>query len=1173
MTEFKSAAEHGTLAARYRCEEMIEQFEAAWQRGERPTIEALLPAAAADRRVLLVELVHAELECRLKAGEAARVEEYLQRFPELRDDRKAVVSLIAGEQAQRRRREPSLSLEDYLRQFPEYEEELLAAIGLEAPGTPATTGDTPPTSFSSLKDSGSPDATCGDISAPEAGRAANMRYIPLRLHARGGLGEVFLARDQELQREVALKRIRGPLADDVECRNRFLFEAEVTGRLEHPGIVPVLGLVWDEQGRPSYAMRFIEGDTLEQAIRRLHRSGTDGYGPADKSRALRHLLSRFVLVCNTVAYAHSRGILHRDLKPANILLGPFGETLVVDWGLAKDVHTPQPTVAAGLPDNSRQHGGNESTVAVAPRQSGTTPTISRLVTRDGQVIGTPGFMSPEQAVGDWDRVGPASDVYSLGATLYTLLTGETPFSGALDEVLEKVRRGEFVAPRRRCPDVPAALDAVCRKAMDLKPQNRYASALELAADLENWLSDEPVSARREPIAVRAGRWVRRHRVLVTTGVALLATATVFLAIIATVIERARQRSLHEEAQTAQQYERAERERLRAGTNLERALTAVDEMLTRLGDERVANLPEFDQDRHEILERALALYRQLLDQNPTEPQAQLETAKVQARLGDINVLLGQEAAALQAYDDSIRLLRLLTQTYPEHAEYAAALAHSEDQRGMTFWDSVDDPGSAAAARAAFEQAMPLWEQLVRDFPMNAEYLSPLAMDYHRMASLLSHANEAERSDALFRKAVDLQKQLGQTDAGDAKTREHMGSIYNSFAAHCLRTERWGEADNFARQALPLFDKLTAAYTRVPRYLYEQSFCWNIIGVVAAHGNRQTEAEKAYGKSMGILDNLLRTHPYLTHYQGEMADNLQDWGDIYEKKGWLSRAVVECQKALQWSEAMARSRPDNAGYASNLSLLCNRLGQLYASLRQPDSAASSFHRALEIRATQRPGRPTAAADQMALAEIHVNLGDLLCRETKTAEAKASYEKAAQILGTAPPDSTEGAIRSLRARLHLGLALVAIQSGQRGNADAHWQQALDLSDTGVRLGFRLAWARELARGSDPAQAMAEATAVGKEPNLTVLQRYDLAVIWALIAASSRTDQHLRDAERTRRGDTCALRAVEELTLLRAAGCFRPEACPQILQQDRDLDSLRSRPEFQKLLAAVRGGMEGQK
>ena len=260
------------------------------------------------------------------------------------------------------------------------------------------------------------------------------RFKVLRPHAQGGLGAVFVALDGELHREVALKQILDSHADDPVSRRRFLLEAEITGGLEHPGIVPVYGLGTYADGRPYYAMRFIGGESFKEAIERFHKDEALKKEPGRRSLELRKLLRRFIDVCNAIDYAHHRGVLHRDLKPSNIILGKHGETLVVDWGLAKPLGKSDPEGEAGertlLPSSG---SGSEETLP-------------------GSMLGTPGYMSPEQARGDWHRVGPHSDIYSLGATLYCLLTGRPPFED--DEVaglLRKVQWGQF---RRAAPAQP-----------------------------------------------------------------------------------------------------------------------------------------------------------------------------------------------------------------------------------------------------------------------------------------------------------------------------------------------------------------------------------------------------------------------------------------------------------------------------------------------------------------------------------------------------------------------------------------------------------------------------------------------------------------------------------------------------------------------------------------------
>jgi tetratricopeptide (TPR) repeat protein len=452
-----------TLAVRV--DAACDRFEAGWRAGRRPGIESHLDGISGpEREALLRELLVIEVVWRRRLGERPAADEYRARFP---DD--------AG------------AIDDALEEA-------------EWPGPDRGPGAAP-------DGDDRPDPAAGPA------RDAGPRFRLLRPHAGGGLGMVFVAEDTDLHREVALKEIRGPYARDPDSRARFVFEAEVTGGLEHPGVVPVYGLGTYTDGSPYYAMRFIRGDSLKDAVARFHAAEGPARDVGERALAFRELLRRFVDVCNTIAYAHSRGVLHRDLKPGNIMLGPYGETLVVDWGLAKVFGQPEP----GL--------GPAEAMLRPPSGSGLTPTVR------GATIGTPAYMSPEQAAGRIDHLSPASDVYSLGAVLYHLLTGRAPFEGPVEQVLGAVRGGQMRPPRAVNPAIDAALEAVCLKAMAHDPAARYASPRALADDVERWSAGEPVMAWPEPFVRRARRWARRHRTAVTAAAAaalagLIATAAV-----------------------------------------------------------------------------------------------------------------------------------------------------------------------------------------------------------------------------------------------------------------------------------------------------------------------------------------------------------------------------------------------------------------------------------------------------------------------------------------------------------------------------------------------------------------------------------------------------------------------------------------------------------------------
>ena len=327
-------------------------------------------------------------------------------------------------------------------------------------------------------------------------------------------------------------------------------------RLEHPGIVPVYDLGDRSGERPFYTMKLVQGRTLATAIREFH----------DQPRARRtrsveqlHLLKAFLSVTQTMEFAHARGVLHRDLKPQNIILGEYGETVILDWGLAKE-HARR--MDAAMPDSS------------APAPPSTPSTAPPVVTLPGTIQGTPAYMSPEQATGRVREVDQRSDIYALGVMLFEILTGKLPFDADSSEsMLMLVVEAEPARPRTYDAGIPPALEAICIKAMQKSPDARYGNVRALREDIERFLADVPVSAHRETIAQRLTRSARRHKSLVIGTAAVLAVAALAAGILGVVqtVQNRKLNALNAQLENSNRLEREARDAVSELADLNRDL--------------------------------------------------------------------------------------------------------------------------------------------------------------------------------------------------------------------------------------------------------------------------------------------------------------------------------------------------------------------------------------------------------------------------------------------------------------------------------------------------------------------------------------------------------------------------------------------------------------------------
>jgi WD40 repeat protein len=448
-------------------EKVLQSFEAEWKAGGCPEPSAFVQGSGAYRQAMLFELLHVDLEYRVAAGEMACVRHYLASLPELEQLPQVVVDLLVAEYVVRKQREPALAVDAFLAPFPSFATDFRVRLD-EARG--ASTDPKPL------------DETVA-LSAPRTAGASSLPDIPghtlLERIGRGGMGVVYRAVHRELGRPVALKMmVAGSHADDEDLA-RFRTEAKAVAQLDHPNIVTIYE-VGEHQGLPYLSIEYCSGGSLDKPLR-------ESPLPARRSAELVEALAR------AIAVAHRQGIIHRDLKPANVLLTANGTPKITDFGLAKRLDA-----GAGY-------------------------------TQTASIVGTPSYMAPEQAAADHKLVGPAADIYALGAILYDCLTGRPPFKGAtVLETLDQVREHEPVAPRQFNPSIPADLETICLKCLRKLPAKRYASAEALADDLQRWRAGQPIRARPVGQLERCAKWVRRN-----PAVSALLAAIVVLAAIGT----------------------------------------------------------------------------------------------------------------------------------------------------------------------------------------------------------------------------------------------------------------------------------------------------------------------------------------------------------------------------------------------------------------------------------------------------------------------------------------------------------------------------------------------------------------------------------------------------------------------------------------------------------------
>jgi serine/threonine protein kinase len=850
---------------------------------------------------------------------------------------------------------------------------------------------------------------------------ASSRYRVLRPHAKGGLGVVYVAKDCELHREVALKEIQERHADDPRSRARFLLEAEITGGLEHPGIVPVYGLGCYSDGRPFYAMRFIRGDSLKDAINAFHADENFKADPGARSLEVRKLLRRFIDACDAIDYAHGRGVLHRDLKPANVMVGKYGETLVVDWGLAK---------ATGRPNLDLT---KEERALVPSTMSGSAETLP------GSAVGTPGYMSPEQAAGEPDRLGPPSDVYSLGSTLYTILTGKMAFEGDIPTVLRRVRAGEFDPPRQLDPTIAPPLESICLMAMSLRPEDRYQTPRAMSEDLERWMADEPVSAHRDSRSERVRRWMRRRRTAVIAIAAAMLVAMVGLGVVLTVEARANQ-ELKKSNGLLTASVRRERSRL------DLALKAMETYYTGASKDVLLQQPDLKDLRSKLLQTPLDFYQKLRDELETGGTVDSETlvqlAEVINNLAEINFDVGKLEDALNARLQVSEIARRLLRDDARSLTFRRLLARSLRRSGAIYALS----GRLDEARTALAEALREYEKIEIDAPDALVDIEDKAACLQDLGDVDCDTEKFEQSERDYLGSIALFERIVREDPDNLEQRSMLAGTQNNLG---ILYGRWGkpeETERWFRKGLATNGRVDREHPGNPIYRRKLASSYNNLGSHFNNTNRLGNAIPFYLEALKIQEALVRDHPTLAQYQSDVAISYSNLAVDHSAVGEREKARAEYQRAGAILTRLVQEHPSEFKYQHILTDVYRGLCACLDADRQYEAAESAGDSSVAIagrllessRASE--ARLELARSILTLAHLHEETG-------RHFEAEAGYRQAIAHLEPESGDDTFSEARSRRWDAITAYGALLLKTGRIDQAEAAIRPALDAYEQLVR------------------------------------------------------------------------------------------------------------------------------
>jgi eukaryotic-like serine/threonine-protein kinase len=794
-------------------------------------------------------------------------------------------------------------------------------------------------------------------------------YTLSRMHDQGGLGRVWIAHDRKLHRDVALKEIRPDATVNTQSRQRFVREAQIASQLQHPNIVPVYELGYDPKTRlPFYTMRFMSGQELAKAIDEYHRLRS--LGQAGHLELCR-LLNAFVSVCQAVGYAHSRGVIHRDLKPSNVMLGGFGEVVVLDWGLAKALGEPEKKRGEAEQDQPEK---SSLSLSAAGRSE---------LTRDGQAVGTPAYMAPEQARGERETIDTRTDIYGLGAILFRILTGQRPHRGRkTEEILAKINEGPTPEARLADSSIPPALNAICLKAMDKQPSDRYQSAAELAEDVQRWLADEPVSVYPDPWTDRTARWCRKHRTFTRAAAATLIAASLVAMIAAVLVNQARR------AEVAAKNE--------AILRLGQAVQTVDEMLTGVNFV-LRDQPASQPLRRRLLQLAVERYESFVSLHADDPLLRIEHGRTYLRMGDVCRGLDDLDGALDAYQKAGRILTAPTLPPSEYPELVADLAAYHKKLGE-LWSEL---GRRDDALEQFRLARQQLQQVPASVSRTLQ-LAELDISQADAQQRLGDLGLAAQLLAATEATLLVSPGTAADDLGLVAELARVRSVWGSVLVRQGQNDR---AANVLALAADAYRQLSEMHPDNRSYVEGRAFAeLNRAQALALLGEPAKEAE-AYQAAVDDFDAVLDSLTDIPYLRENLAIAHCGLGSLENRNCQNIQSVRWVDASLAEFERLAGRTPVPPRRYEGLAHAGSVMGAVLADLGDVDQARRNLDSAIRLLVdTLMPGTDDRSRYYRDTAIASTRLGRVYQQQGRTDEAKSEFEIAIRLLTEALKDDPD-------------------------------------------------------------------------------------------------------------------------------------------------------------------------